>query len=182
MLLAVIMLLGVGYAVVSSQTLTSNATFTIGERAANVVIMDGYIYKTDGFPISSGVVSEKGLSITFSETLSAEEAEKNLLTSEVYLNFKNNEPDFSVEIRVESCILKLDGEVVDNSLYTFVDDGFYYEIYNENYYSYVLNPNDTKYYDLYIYINEEVAIDLYESFSIELTFKAVITDKINEFE
>lgn len=177
LLLTAMVTLGVGYSVVSEQILTSDATFTIGERAANVVIKQGTFHGTRGATLSQGVVGEDGLSITFSANIDSKDVNDHFQRPEIYIEFKNNESDFAVNIKVKEVIIKIDGVALEDTEFTFLEDGFFVTVDENDYYTTILNANDSNYYDVYLELFDIDNFELYNEISIEVKYSAVIVNE-----
>ena len=172
MLLAVIMLLGVGYAVVSSQTLTSNATITIGERAVKAEIVSGTLVDRGAVTLATGTIGNDGLTINFETIVDLSNTELDLAYFGFYIYFINNESDVNVEVDVTDVVIKIDGEDYETGL--IIDDGFYDEEFGS--YTNTLPPGVNSRYELFIRFDDDLDISFYTDVSISVTFTASVSE------
>lgn len=160
MVFAAMMLLGVGYAVVSSKVFTSDATIHLGERLVQVQINKGTLSGEAGV-LTEGTISDDGLTISFESFVTSYEVE-NVKDITINAEFESKETDINVAVTVSTFSVEIDGVEYTN---VTVNDGFFSG-------SSILEPGAKKTYEFSISLGDDIVLDLYSEMSISLTFVA----------
>ena len=159
LLIAAVLTLGVGYAVINNRILTATGTVPIAEKVLDVEITD----PGTGCELVSG--SKTSITCTFSTMdLSSESYEQHPA-----INVKNNESDLEVSFEL-SYVTYTDGDLNENISQSFIWlDGFRVEG-QENPYKITLNPGETGNLCYNLVINETSIFAQYSEVEFVISF------------